>query len=74
MENGKKYGTTQTLPRAGCLTKLSNRARRALVREVTKNSMTTLTELQSYLADMGEPARRTTVSTLTLSDGGSEQE
>ena len=33
----KKYGTTQTLPRAGHLTKLSNWARRTLVREVTKN-------------------------------------
>uniref|UniRef100_A0AAZ3SEC2 Sleeping Beauty transposase HTH domain-containing protein n=1 Tax=Oncorhynchus tshawytscha TaxID=74940 RepID=A0AAZ3SEC2_ONCTS len=43
----KKCGTTSTLPRAGCLTKLSNWGRRALVREVTKNSMITLTELQS---------------------------
>ena len=53
--------TTQTLPRAGHLTKLSNWAR-ALVWEVTKNPMSTLTELQSSLAEMGEPARRTTVS------------
>ena len=37
----KKFGTTKTLPRAGCLTKLSNRGRRALVREVTKDSMVT---------------------------------
>ena len=58
----KEYGTTQTLPRAGCPTKLSNWARRTLVREVTKNPMTTLTELQSSLAEMGEPVRRTTVS------------
>ena len=41
IEKLKKYGTTQTLPTAGCLTKLSNRARRTLVREVTKNPMTT---------------------------------
>ena len=30
--------------------------------EVTKNPMTTLTELQNSFAEMGEPARRTTVS------------
>ena len=35
----KKFGTTKTLPRAGRLAKLSNRGRRALVREVTKNPM-----------------------------------
>ena len=41
----KKLGTTKTLPRAGRPAKLSNRERRALVREVTKNPMVTLTEL-----------------------------
>ena len=41
----KKFGTTNTLPRAGRPGKLSNRRRRALVREVTKNPMVTLTEL-----------------------------
>ena len=58
----KEYGTTQTLPRSGCLTKLSNQARRTLVREVTKNPMITLPEPQSALAEMGEPARRTIIS------------
>ena len=29
----KKFGTTKTLPRAGCLAKLSNQGRMALVRE-----------------------------------------
>ena len=38
----KKFGTTKTLPRAGCPAKLSNKGRRALVREVTKNQMVTL--------------------------------
>ena len=33
----KKFGTTRTLPRAGHPAKLSNRERRASVREVTKN-------------------------------------
>ena len=58
----KEYGTTQTLPRDGSPTKLSNWARMTLVREVSKNPMATLTELQSSLAEMGEPAGKTTVS------------
>jgi hypothetical protein len=33
-----------------------------LVREVTKNQMTTLTELQSSMAERREPARKTKVS------------
>ena len=37
----KKFGTTNTLPRAGCPAKLSNRGRRAFFREVTKNLMVT---------------------------------
>ena len=51
----KKFGTNKTLPRAGRPAKLSNRGRRALVREVTKN------ELQSFSVEMGEPSRRTTI-------------
>ena len=62
MRKWKEYVTTQALLRAGCLTKLSNRARRTLVRKVNKNPMTTLTELQSSLVEMGEPVGRTTVS------------
>ena len=41
---------------------MSNRAKSTLVREVTKNTMTTLMDLQSSLAEKGEPAGRTTVS------------
>jgi hypothetical protein len=48
---------------------LTKRARRTLVREVTKNPMTNLTELQSSLAEIGEPARRTTVSTALHQSG-----
>jgi hypothetical protein len=61
----EKYVTTQTLPRAGRPTKLTNLARRTLVREMTKNPMTTLTELQSSLAEMGEPARKTSLYSLS---------
>jgi transposase len=49
----KKFGTTKTLPRAGRPAKLSNRERMALVREVTKNPIITLTELQSTSVEMG---------------------
>ena len=55
----KEYRPTQTLPIDGRLTKLSNRPRRTLVREVTENPMTTLTKLQRSLAEMGETAGRT---------------
>jgi hypothetical protein len=34
-----------------------------LAREVTKNPMATLTELQSFSVVMGEPSRRTIIST-----------
>jgi hypothetical protein len=54
----KKCGTTKTLPRAGHLAKLTNRRRRALVREVTKNLMVTLTEPQCFSVEMGEPSRQ----------------
>jgi transposase len=57
-----KSGTTKNLPRAGRPAKLSNRWRRALVREVTKNRMVTLTELQSSSVEMGQPSRRTNIS------------
>ena len=56
-----KFGTTNNLPSAGRPAKLSNRGRRALVREVTKNPKVTLTELLSSSVEMGEPSRRTTI-------------
>ena len=58
----KTLGTTKTLPIAGRPAKLSNQRRRALVREVTKNQMVTLTELQKSSVEIGEPSRRTTIS------------
>jgi hypothetical protein len=56
----KKFGTTNTL--FGHPAKLSNRGRRALVREVTKNVMVTQTELYSSSVEKGEPSRRATIS------------
>ncbi|KAG2456474.1 TCB1 transposase, partial [Polypterus senegalus] len=58
----KKFETTRTLPRAGRASKLSNRGRRALVREVTKNPMITLSDPQRSSVERGEPSRRTTIS------------
>ena len=58
----KKFGTTRTLPRASRPSKLSDRGRRALVREVTENPMVTLSELQRSSVERGEPSRRTTIS------------
>ena len=54
----KKFGTTKPLPRARRPVKPS----RALVREVTKNPMVTLTEFQRSSVEIGEPSRRTTIS------------
>ena len=65
----KKFGTTKTLPRAGRPAKLSNRGRRSLVREVTKNPIVTLTELQSSSVEMGEPSRMTTISAVLHQSG-----
>ena len=48
----KKFGTTRTLPRPGRPAKLSNRGRRALVREVKKNPKITVAELQRCSREM----------------------
>src|SRR4029434_4843941 len=58
----KEYGTCVNLPRAGCPHKLSDRARRRLVREATKTPMTTLKELQASAAEIGETLHTTTVA------------
>jgi hypothetical protein len=56
-----KFGTTKTLPSTGHPAKLSNRGRRAMVKEVTKNPMVTLTERQS--------SRWTTISAVLHQSG-----
>ena len=50
----KKFVTTKT--------KLCNWGRRALVREVTKNPIITVTALQSFSVEMGEASRRTIIT------------
>jgi hypothetical protein len=58
----KKFRTAKTLPRADCPAKWSNWGKRAMVRELTKNLMVTLTEIQGSSVEMGEPSRRTSIS------------
>ncbi|KAG2456615.1 TCB1 transposase, partial [Polypterus senegalus] len=65
----KNFETTRTLPTAGWPSKLSDRGRRALVREVTKNPMVTLSELQRSSVERGQPSRRTTISAAVHQSG-----
>ena len=61
----KKFGTNKAIARAGDAAILRNRGRRALVREVTKNLVINLTDLQCFSVEMGEPSRWTTISEAT---------
>ena len=56
--NGRSFEPT----RLGRPAKLSKPGERPMLREVTKNSMVTLTELQSSSVEMGEPSRTTPIS------------
>ena len=58
----KEYGTTTHLPREGRAPKLTDQARRALIREATKSPKITLKELQSSTAEIGVSVHRTTLS------------
>jgi transposase len=48
----KEYGTTTNLPREDRPPKLTDQARRALIREATKKPKTTLKEMQSSTAEI----------------------
>ena len=48
----KEYDTTTNLPREGHPPKLTDQARRALIREATKRPKITLKELQSSTAEV----------------------
>ena len=58
----KEYGTTTNLPREGRPPKLTDQARRALIRDATKRPKKTLKELQSSTAEIGVSVHRTTLS------------
>jgi len=58
----KMFGTTITLPRPGRPAKLSNRGRRALVRELKKNPQITVAELQRCSREMAESSTKLTIT------------
>ena len=58
LKNGKN--TTTNLPREGRPPKLTDQARRALIREATKRPKITLKELQSSTAEIGVSVHKTT--------------
>ena len=58
----KEYGTITNLPREGHPPKLTDQARRALIREATKRPKITMKELQSSTAEIGVSVHRTTLS------------
>jgi hypothetical protein len=51
------------------LFKHSNQGRMALFKDVTKNPLVTVTELQRSSVEIGEPSRRTTISTALYQSG-----
>ena len=58
----KTYHTTQTIPRSGCPSKLSSRASRKLVRDVTVNPTMTLKDLQGSMSEIGVSFYQSTIS------------
>lgn len=60
----KEYGTCVNLASAGRAHKLSDRARRKLVREVTKTPVTTLKELKASAAEKGDTLQTASVAQL----------
>ena len=61
IQKWKEYFTTTNLPRAGRPKKLTDQARRALIREATKRPKITLKELQNSTAEIGVSVHRTTL-------------
>lgn len=53
---------TGALPRDGCPTKVSNLGRKPLVRDVTKDIIVTLAELQGSFVQTGKSSRRSVIT------------
>jgi transposase len=62
----KEYGTPTNLPREGRPPKLTDQARKALIREATKRPKITMAELQSSTLEIGVSVHRTTLSCTLL--------
>ena len=58
----KVYGTTKTLPRSGCPSKMDDQARMRLIRAASKRPVVTLKELQPCMAKTGHCVHVTTIS------------
>ena len=65
----KEYGTTTNLPRVGRPPKLTDKRRKALIREARKRQNMTLKELQSSIAETGISVHRTTLIRKLHRDG-----
>ncbi|XP_077572581.1 uncharacterized protein LOC144196367 isoform X1 [Stigmatopora nigra] len=65
----KKNGTTVTLPRSGRPSKIDEKTRKELVREVVKRPTATLKELQEFLANTGCSVHATTISRILHKSG-----
>ena len=58
----KAYGTTKTLPRSGCPSKLDDQVRRRMIRRPTKRPKATLKELHAFMTKTGHCVHVTTIS------------
>ena len=65
----KEHGTATNLPRVGRPPKLTDHARKALIREETKRPKITLKGLQSSTVEIGVSVHRTTLSRRLLRAG-----
>ncbi|XP_053320788.1 general transcription factor IIF subunit 1-like [Spea bombifrons] len=65
----RKYGTTETLPRTGRPSKIDEKTRRKLVKEVCKRPTATLKELQEFLASTGCVLHVATISRILHMNG-----
>uniref|UniRef100_A0AAY5L6C3 Transposase Tc1-like domain-containing protein n=1 Tax=Esox lucius TaxID=8010 RepID=A0AAY5L6C3_ESOLU len=65
----RKYGTTETLPRAGHPSKIDEKTRRKLVREASKSPTAILKELQEFLASTDCVLHVTTISRILHMNG-----
>ncbi|KAK3563661.1 hypothetical protein QTP86_033506 [Hemibagrus guttatus] len=69
----QKHGTVENLPRSGRLTKITPRAQRQLIQEVTKDPTTTSKELQASLASVKVSVHDSTIRKSSKTKTAAEQ-
>ncbi|KAK3523801.1 hypothetical protein QTP70_010020 [Hemibagrus guttatus] len=62
----QKHGTVENLPRSGWLTRITPRAQRQLIQEVTRDPTTTSKELQASLASVKLPWKQDLMNGLSF--------